>query len=125
LERNQPKNKKKTVQIYIVFSRYLRSEQFGGQKSLGPLEKPLEIADFVFCPHRKITSRTIRISGALIVEIYPNLGGRSGRWKGRLVKAWPAEGATTRETVVVFTAAGVVGGGWFRPGAGNVRAGVG
>ncbi len=68
----------------------------------------------------------MRISGALIVKIYPNLGGRSGRMKGRLVKAWPAEGATTRDTVVVFTAAGeVVGGGWFRPGAGNVRAGVG
>ncbi len=39
------------------------------QKSLGPLEKPLEIADYVFCPHRKISSRTIRNSGALIVII--------------------------------------------------------
>jgi hypothetical protein len=73
---------------------------------------PLEIADYVFCLLRKITSCTVRISGALIVKIYPNLGGRSGRWKGRLVKAWPAEGATTRDRVVVFTgAAGVVGGG--------------
>jgi hypothetical protein len=24
-----------------------------GSKSLGPLEKPLEIADYVFCPHEK------------------------------------------------------------------------
>jgi hypothetical protein len=78
-----------------------------------------------FCLHKKTTSRTTRISGALTVKIYCNLGGRSGRWKGRLVKAWPAEGAI-RDRVVVFTAAGeVVGGGWFRPGAGNVRAGVG
>jgi hypothetical protein len=36
-----------------------------GQKSLGPFEKPLEIADYVFCPHKKITSRTNRISGTL------------------------------------------------------------
>jgi hypothetical protein len=48
-----------------------RSGQFGGQKSLGPLEKPLEIADYVFCPHKKkLTSRTIRNSGALIVKTY-------------------------------------------------------
>ena len=46
----------------------LRSGQFGGQKSLGPLEKLFEIDDYVFCPHKKITSRrTIRNSGALIV----------------------------------------------------------
>jgi hypothetical protein len=30
---------------------------------------PLEIADYVFCPHKKITSRKIRNSGALIVKI--------------------------------------------------------
>jgi hypothetical protein len=34
-----------------------RPGQFGGQKSLGRLEKSREIADFVFCPHNKITSR--------------------------------------------------------------------
>jgi hypothetical protein len=34
--------------------------------------KPLEIADYVFCPHKKINSRTIRNSGALIVIV--NLG---------------------------------------------------
>jgi hypothetical protein len=51
-----------------------------GQKNLGPLEKPLEIADYVFCPHRKIT-RTIRISGASytlnevhVVKIYLKWG---------------------------------------------------
>jgi hypothetical protein len=40
-----------------------RSGQFWGQKSLDPLE----IDDYVFCPHKKITSRTIKISGSLIV----------------------------------------------------------
>ncbi len=29
---------------------------------------PLEMADYVFCPHKKITSRTIKISVALIVK---------------------------------------------------------
>jgi hypothetical protein len=38
-------------------------------KNSKPLEKPLEIADHVFCPHKKITSRSIRISGVLIVII--------------------------------------------------------
>ncbi len=32
----------------------LRSGQFGGEISLGPLEKPLEIADSVLCPHKKL-----------------------------------------------------------------------
>jgi hypothetical protein len=35
--------------------------QFEGQKSLGPLEKPLEITGYVFCPHKKITSRPARL----------------------------------------------------------------
>jgi hypothetical protein len=30
-----------------------RSEQFGGKKGLGPLEKPLVIAGYDFCPHKK------------------------------------------------------------------------
>ncbi len=30
-----------------------------GQKSLAPLEKPIEIADLVFCQQNKITFRTI------------------------------------------------------------------
>jgi hypothetical protein len=39
----------------------LRSGQFGGQKSLGPLD----ISDYEFCcPHKKIAPWTIRISGA-------------------------------------------------------------
>jgi hypothetical protein len=38
-----------------------------GSKSLGPIEKPLEIAKYVFFPRKKLTPRTIRISGALIV----------------------------------------------------------
>jgi hypothetical protein len=42
-------------------------DNLGVKKSLGPLEKPFEIADYVFCPHKK-TSRTIRLSGALIVK---------------------------------------------------------
>ncbi len=46
----------------------MQFRQFGGQKSLEPPEKPLEIADYEFCPHKKITSRTIGISGALIVN---------------------------------------------------------
>jgi hypothetical protein len=37
--------------------------QFREQKNLGPLEKLLKMAYFVFCPHNKITSRTFRISG--------------------------------------------------------------
>jgi hypothetical protein len=53
-------------------------DNFGGQKSIGPLEKPLEIADYVFCPHNKTTSRTIRISGALIVIIRLRLD--KSRW---------------------------------------------
>jgi len=47
----------------------LRSRQFGGQNNLGPLEKPLEIADYVFFPHKKITFRMIRNSAALIVKM--------------------------------------------------------
>ncbi len=31
----------------------LRSGQFGVQRSLGHLEKLLEIADYGFCPHKK------------------------------------------------------------------------
>ncbi len=45
----------------------LCSGQFGTKK-FWPLEKPLKIADYVFCPHKKITSRTIRISGALAIN---------------------------------------------------------
>jgi hypothetical protein len=52
----------------VVYCPSLHSGQLGGQKSLSPLEKPLEFADYVFCPHKKITSRTIRISGTLIVN---------------------------------------------------------
>jgi hypothetical protein len=52
--------------IYIIS---LCSGQFGGQKSLGPFERPIEMADNVFCLHIKITSSTFRISGTLIVKI--------------------------------------------------------
>jgi hypothetical protein len=31
----------------------LRSGQFRRQKSLGPLKKPREMADYVFFPHKK------------------------------------------------------------------------
>jgi hypothetical protein len=44
------------------------AKQFGGEKSLCPLEKTLKIADYMFCPHKIITSRTIRISGTLLVK---------------------------------------------------------
>jgi hypothetical protein len=40
----------------------------GGLDFFDPLEEPLEIADYMFCPHKKITSRTIRNNGALIVK---------------------------------------------------------
>ncbi len=33
----------------------LRLGQYGNQKILGPLEKPREIVDYVFCPHKKIS----------------------------------------------------------------------
>ncbi len=32
------------------------------------IKKPIEIAEYVFCTHKKITSRTIRISGTLLVR---------------------------------------------------------
>jgi hypothetical protein len=51
------------------------------QKSLGPLEEPLEIADYVFCPHKKLTSRTIRISGALLVIKNYKLAPKSPTWR--------------------------------------------
>jgi hypothetical protein len=50
-----------------MFREFSGLPNLGGKKSLGPLEKPLEIADYVFCPHKK-TSRTIRIGGTLIVK---------------------------------------------------------
>jgi hypothetical protein len=45
----------------------LRSGQFRGQKSLGPLKISLEMAHYVVCPQKKIISRIFKISGALIV----------------------------------------------------------
>jgi hypothetical protein len=36
------------------------------KKVLAPSNKPLKITDYVFCPYKKITSRTIRITGTLI-----------------------------------------------------------
>ncbi len=41
----------------------------GGQKSLGPLEETSKSPINVLCPHKKITSRTMIISGALIVKM--------------------------------------------------------
>jgi hypothetical protein len=35
-----------------VFLNMLRSGQLGGQKSLCPLEKPLQFTDYVFCLHK-------------------------------------------------------------------------
>jgi hypothetical protein len=58
------------MKVFTVLLEALRSGQFGGRKNLGPLEKPPEIADNVFCTHKKITSGTIRISGALIVIVF-------------------------------------------------------
>jgi hypothetical protein len=46
---------------------------FKGSKKSFPVEKPLEIADYVFCTHKKITYCRIRISGALIA-ITPGSG---------------------------------------------------
>ncbi len=48
----------------------LRSGQFGSQKGVRPLKKSLEIADYVFCTHKKITSLTVRIIDVLIVIIH-------------------------------------------------------
>ncbi len=45
--------------------------KFGGHKSLGPPEKSLEMPDYVFCPHKKLTSRMIRNRGAKIVIFLP------------------------------------------------------
>jgi hypothetical protein len=36
--------------------RELSSGQFMGKKSRDPIEKPQEMADYVFYPHKKITS---------------------------------------------------------------------
>jgi hypothetical protein len=52
------------LQIFILFISKkeldsMRSGQLRGQKSDGPLEKPLEMADYVFCPHKKITPPTL------------------------------------------------------------------
>jgi hypothetical protein len=49
-------------------STQLRPGPFGVKKVLAPSKKPLEITYYLFCPHKKITSRTIRISGGLIVK---------------------------------------------------------
>jgi hypothetical protein len=46
----------------------LRSGHIGGQKSLGPLEKPHESTDYVFFPQYKITSRII--SNIFIVNLH-------------------------------------------------------
>jgi hypothetical protein len=46
----------------------LRSGQFRGQKSLGPLEKRREMPHYMFYPRKKIISRTFIISGTLIVK---------------------------------------------------------
>jgi hypothetical protein len=40
-----------------------------GSKSIGPLKKPFEKIDYVFCSNKKITSRTFRISCTLLVTI--------------------------------------------------------
>jgi hypothetical protein len=45
----------------------LRSGQLRAQKVLSPLEKSLEMPHYVVCPRKKIASRTLRISGTLIV----------------------------------------------------------
>jgi hypothetical protein len=37
-----------------------------GKKVVRKSRGPLEIAVYVFCPHNKITSQTIRTSGALV-----------------------------------------------------------
>ena len=54
---------------YYFFCFGLRSGQFRGQKSLGPLEIVLEMAHYVVCPQKKIISRIFKISGALIVIV--------------------------------------------------------
>jgi hypothetical protein len=38
-----------------------------GSKKSWPHRNPLELADYVFCPNKKITSRTIKISSILTV----------------------------------------------------------
>jgi hypothetical protein len=53
----------------LFFNATLRSGQFRGQKGLGPLEKPREMPHYMFCPRKKIISRTFKISGALIVKL--------------------------------------------------------
>ena len=46
---------------------FLRSGQFRGQKSLGPLKMSLEMAHKVIVPQKKIISRSFLNSGTLIV----------------------------------------------------------
>jgi hypothetical protein len=46
-----------------------RCGQFRNDKSLGPLEKPVEMAYYVFCPHKKEPFAPFRISGTLTVEL--------------------------------------------------------
>jgi hypothetical protein len=36
-----------------IFFLLCAQDNLGVKKSRGPLEKPLEIADYVFCPHKK------------------------------------------------------------------------
>ncbi len=48
----------------------MRSGQFKGSKSLGPLKMSLEMAHKVIVPQKKIMSRSFLNSGKLIVILY-------------------------------------------------------
>jgi len=50
----------------------LHSEQFRGQKSLGALEKPQEMPNYMLCQHKKITSQTFSISSKSVHGILNN-----------------------------------------------------
>jgi hypothetical protein len=55
----------------------LRSGQFRGQKSLGPLEISLEMAHYVVCPQKKLISRIFKISGELMVKKHEKIRKKS------------------------------------------------
>ncbi len=63
----------KSAVLRVTINAPLRSGQFKGQKSLGPLEKPRECPIICFAREKKIISRTFKIRGALVF-LCPNEG---------------------------------------------------
>ncbi len=55
-ENGRYESMRKNIQYVEImfFAFYCAQDNFGVKKNLGPLEKPLEITDCVFCPHQKL-----------------------------------------------------------------------